>query len=110
MKKQVLALVMMSCMTAATFAAGQEQAIANPGPARPDASATAVNAATTVEGSPANANADPLPASPVVATTPKTRNKHADSKNKQSQMRPDDPAKSPWWEPRDWNYIAQQGS
>jgi len=24
-------------------------------------------------------------------------------------IRPDDPKKNPWWEPRDWDYINEQG-
>jgi hypothetical protein len=68
-----------------------------------------VTHATTVEVAP-NAAADPAAATAVATKGQTGKNLKAKKKDDTANMQPDDPRKSPYWEPRDWNYISQQGS
>jgi hypothetical protein len=107
MRYKTLNFAMLICLIGAQVAAAQVQT--------PAMSSPAASPAAHAQGTPENmpdTNATPASASPFpyIAVQPVTREHAKPRKNKDSSnMQPDDPRKSPYWEPRDWSYIYNQG-
>jgi uncharacterized membrane protein len=106
MRKTLSMLVMMSCMAVAQLASGQTQSTTDP--AATKRTTSDINRATTLEAAP-NATADPATANSTAAEKQTAKKAKGKKKNDTSNMQPDDPRKSPYWEPRDWTYIYNQG-
>ena len=104
MHKTLLMLAAMSCLAGAQLASGQMQPTA--GPLATNAMPGDINHTATLVAAPGTT------AQPAAATSV-NREEQADKKAKKkddtANMQPDDPRKSPWWEPRDWGYIYNQG-
>ena len=119
MRKTLLMLVVMAGMAGAQIASAQNQmgseaplqaatpSVAGAVSAMSPATSSDANHGGTIAMTP-NANADPA-ANPTVKED-NAKNATTTKQDDTSKMRPDDPRKSPYWEPRDWNYISQQGS
>jgi hypothetical protein len=87
------------------LAMAQQAPVAAPNPA-PRAESPSTN--ITHETTPGNTSAISAPAA-MTAAAPMTPYEPAVEKKKQNNKKADEDNKSPWWEPRDWNYIAEQG-
>jgi hypothetical protein len=94
---------MMCCLGGIQIASAQARNIGGPGPAAlkamPDNSSTAIE----VKPNPGAAPAAAGPAGAQPQTVKKTK-----AKVDRTKMQPDDPRKSPFWEPRDWSHIYEQ--
>jgi hypothetical protein len=101
-------LVMMSCVAGAQIASAQTQSVASPGPAATNAAHGDVSHAPTMEAAPTATTAPPA-ATPVAAGSQTAKKAKTKKNNDTANMQPDDPRKSPYWEPRDSTYIYNQG-
>jgi len=69
-----------------------------------DASAQPTTMASSATAQPATSNVRND-----AASQPKPNKKKKVKEPTDANVQPDDPKKSPWWEPRDWDYINEQG-
>lgn len=110
MRYKALELVMLVCVAGAQFASAQTQAPAVSEPAVSPV-AHAAQDTTTENSLDMNASPEPAAAAPVTVETQITA-EHQNKTNKKdaaSNLQPDDPGKNPYWEPKDWTYIYNQG-
>jgi hypothetical protein len=104
MRKQLLMVVALSCMAGIQWASAQTSAVAAPASPRPEASTAEASHAMTAAPS---VVADPAAANPAIPVRPMENGNEAKAKKSKPQRA--DSEKSPYWEPRDWTYIYNQG-
>ena len=106
MRKTLLMLLVISGVAEANAAFAQTQSVANPAPTATYAARNNISSATTVEAVP---TADPIAAAPATAEKKTAEQANDEKKADTTKMQPDDSRKSPYWEPKDWTYIYNQG-
>ena len=100
----LMVLLLASAVAVVQSAYAQDTTVAQPNSMPRAESNSGISHETTSNGSSVNANMNAANAM-VTQATPQAKKKH---KVQQQWTNPEDPNKSPWWEPRDWNYISHQ--
>jgi hypothetical protein len=108
MRKILFMLAVMSSLTGAQLASGQTKSTESPAPVASKPITDDTVHSTTTEAAP-NAMADPMIAPQATPELQPAKKSKANKKDDTEKMQPDDPRKSPYWEPKDWTYIYNQG-
>ena len=107
MRRILLTLLALTCMATAQSASPQQQASKAPAASAASTTSAAPELGSASGTQTANVDVDPaVPMSMALQATSPNK-KHANAKA--AQMDPEDPNKSPYWDPKDWSYIYNQG-
>jgi hypothetical protein len=108
MRGILLTLLALTCMAAAQSASPQQPAsMAASAVSSTNTTNTAAELESPNGSSTATVDADPAVATPMAVPAPPIDQK--DAKAKTAPSDPDDQNKSPYWDPKDWTYIYNQG-